>query len=105
MFISLFGHEGAELGLGGLERLPAASGVSARAALLIPLPAAGHVLAPLRVPPDLVVDDVHHEGADLVVSDDGVELAEGGEAEEGVDDVGRQVDRGLPLLSEIGDDF
>ena len=43
--------------------------------------------------------------ANLVVSDDGVELAEGGEAEEGVDDVGRQVDRGLPLLSEIGEDL
>ena len=39
----------------------------------------------------------------LVVSDDGVELAEGGEAEEGVDYVGRQVDRGLPLLPEIGE--
>ena len=36
----------------------------------------------------------------LVVSDDGVELAEGGEAEEGVDYVGRQVDRGLPLFPE-----
>ena len=35
------------------------------------------------------------------MSDDGVELTEGGEAEEGVDDVGRQVDRRLPLLSEI----
>ena len=39
----------------------------------------------------------------LVVSDDGVELAEGGEAEEGVDYVGRQVDRGLPLFPEIGE--
>ena len=43
--------------------------------------------------------------ANLVVSDDGVELAEGGEAEEGVDDVGRQVDRGLPLFPEIGEDI
>ena len=42
------------------------------------------------------------EAINLVVSDDGVELAEGREAEEGVDYVGRQVDRGLPLLSEMG---
>ena len=39
------------------------------------------------------------------MTDDGVELAEGGEAEEGVDYVGRQVDRGLPLLPEIGHDL
>ena len=36
---------------------------------------------------------------------DGVELAEGGEAEEGVDYVGRQLDRGLPFFPEIGDDL
>ena len=44
----------------------------------------------------------YSEAINLVVSDDGVELAEGGEAEKGVDYVGRQVDRGLPLFSEIG---
>ena len=62
----------------------------------------GNVLAPLRVPPHLVLHNVHHQRPHLVVPDDGVELAEGGEAEEGVDDVGRQVDRGLPLFPEIG---
>ena len=41
----------------------------------------------------------------LVVSDDGVELAEGEEAEEGVDYVGRQVDRSLPIFSEIGERY
>jgi hypothetical protein len=36
----------------------------------------------------------------LVVRDDVVELREGGEAEEDVDDVGRQLNARLPLLAK-----
>ena len=62
-----------------------------------------HLVLPSAVPVDLVVHNVHDERADFVVGDDWVELAERGETEEHVDDVGRQVDARLPLFSEFSD--
>ena len=47
-----------------------------------------------------MLDDVHAERADLEVQDDAVELREAREAEEHVDDVGRQLRVLPPVLAQ-----
>ena len=60
----------------------------------------GEVRGPLVVPGDLVLQDVQHLGPDLVGQDDRVELSEGGEAEENINDVSGEIYAGPPLLPE-----
>ena len=50
----------------------------------------------------LVLQNIQHLGADLERHDYRVELGEGGETEEDVDDVGGEVDAGPPLLPAGG---
>ena len=88
----LLGHEAAELGGEGGHGL----GVRGVRSLVAPR----EVSCPLRVAADLVLEDVEHLGADLVLQDDRVELGEGGEAEEDVDDVGGELEAGAPLLAQ-----